>query len=322
MNPAGTNARLNDPANPADPAGPAGPDPFGLAALLRPPPLNYQELADKLVDPVAQAVANQITNQITNQVATRVANQVATQVANRMNVQAAPQAGPAQAPHPSKKTREEGGAIGLGVGGVKDIGSDRQPGPDDVDADNEAPWVIDFDAGPEDPVNQEVVDRWIREVLRHPDMATLVNEGKITADKSSHAYVRKLLIHSFDTARSNIKINQDEMGALHKRQEISKDNNSESNPVPDLSGMRNTITTTAYKAMRKGTDYEMLTPGWRSDEMWGTRRKVRVTIIKSTRRDGMDDIPDNLPRCMLNDEAWNNIMDEAKRATVVQNPPG
>ncbi|KAG8737674.1 hypothetical protein FRC10_007955 [Ceratobasidium sp. 414] len=377
MNPTGTNAQ-NDPANPADP------DPFGLAALLRPPPIDYQELANKLVDPVAQAVANQITNQV----ATRVANQVATQVVNQMNMQAAPQAGPAQAPQPSKKRgkRAERCEViqrivtkvmisGLAVEGVKDIGSDRQPGPDDVDADNEAPWEIDFDAGPEDPANQEVVDRWVREVIRHPDMATLVNEGKITADKCSHAYVRKLLIHSFDTARSNIKINQDETGALRERQEISKDNSkkaarrrdlcskrheaaktrrwrgvpipdswfvpeyhsdSESNPMPNLSGMRNTITAAAYKAMRKGADYEMLTPGWRSDEVtrcfhsldnkhWkdvGNQPQGTRYYHSSTRRYDMDNIPDNLPRCMLNDEAWNNIMDGAKRETVVQNPPG
>ena len=60
---------------------------------------------------------------------------------------------------------------GLGVKKATDIGSDRQPGPTDLDADDEGPWAIDFDAGPEAPVNEEVVVRWIKEVMDDPTVS-------------------------------------------------------------------------------------------------------------------------------------------------------
>ncbi|KAG8722868.1 hypothetical protein FRC08_004498 [Ceratobasidium sp. 394] len=360
MNSAGMNAQTNNPTvNPA---------------LLSPPQINYQELADKLVDPVAKK--SQIKLRIKSQRKSRIKSRI-----RRMRHPSRTLDRVGRGSLAKKEGRGRSGRIitkvmkdGLRVAGVKDIGSDRQPGPDDVDEDNEAPWVIDFDAGPEAPVNREVVDRWISEVIGHQDMSALVNGGKISGHQCSQAFVRKLLIHSFDTARANIKLNQDETGALRKRQEMSKDNSkkaarrrelcsnrreaaknrlwrdlpipdswfepeyhsdSESNPVPDLSRMRNTITTAAYKKMRNGADYEILTPGWRNDEVTrfraldkkhqkvtGNRPQGTRYYHPTTRRYDMDDILDGLPRCMLNEEAWNNIMDEAKRGMVIESPPG
>jgi hypothetical protein len=55
---------------------------------------------------------------------------------------------------------------GLRVGKADEIGSASQPGPLDLDEDDEAPWEIDWKAGPDGPANREVVARWIQEVLR------------------------------------------------------------------------------------------------------------------------------------------------------------
>lgn len=57
---------------------------------------------------------------------------------------------------------------GLGVKKVADIGSAEQPGQVDLDADDEGPWEIDFDAELEDSVNEEVAARWVNEVMKDP----------------------------------------------------------------------------------------------------------------------------------------------------------
>ncbi|KAG8722879.1 hypothetical protein FRC08_004509 [Ceratobasidium sp. 394] len=88
--------------------------------------------------------------------------------------------------------------------------------------------------------------------------------------------------------------------------------------------------------MRNGADYEILTPGWRSKEVTrcfyaldkkhgkdaGNQPQATCYHHTTTRRYGMDDIPDHLPHCMINDEAWNNVMDQAKRRLTVESPPG
>lgn len=60
---------------------------------------------------------------------------------------------------------------GLRVAKVDQIGSPSQPGPLDLDDDDEAPWEIDWDAGPKGPANAEVVERWVEEVMRHDDVS-------------------------------------------------------------------------------------------------------------------------------------------------------
>lgn len=54
---------------------------------------------------------------------------------------------------------------GLHVSKVKDIGSENQPGPLDLDDDDEAPWAIDW-SGPNHPSNRDVVAQWIDEVMK------------------------------------------------------------------------------------------------------------------------------------------------------------
>jgi hypothetical protein len=34
----------------------------------------------------------------------------------------------------------------------------------------------------------------------------------------------------------------------------------------------------------------------------------------------MSDIPDNVPRCVINDKTYNNLMDKAKQAHVLPSP--
>ncbi|KAG8730412.1 hypothetical protein FRC10_002708 [Ceratobasidium sp. 414] len=190
---------------------------------------------------------------------------------------------------------------GLHISKVDKIGSACQPGPLDLDDDDEAPWQIDWKAGPDGAANQEVVAWWVKEVMKSQKMKDLYETGIITQSQFSEHYVRSLLIHSFDTAQKHICINQDESGERRERTLAAKDkskqkqrqkdreaaegqlwrdlpipewlfipkyhSDSESNPTPDLSGLLEAITLERYKKLRNGADYEMLTPGWRNKEV-------------------------------------------------------
>ncbi|KAG9082229.1 hypothetical protein FRC07_014270, partial [Ceratobasidium sp. 392] len=195
---------------------------------------------------------------------------------------------------------------GLHVKKVDQIGSENQPGPLDLDEDDEAPWEIDFSKAPTHPENKEVVDRWVANVLASADLEALVANGKLNEAQCTEALVRSLLINSFDAARKAIKINQDATGRRLERVKASKDkskrkqrqmdlcsnrwkasqgkiyegktipraffkpsyhSDSEANPEPDLSTLERELNPERYVQLRNGATYEMLTPGWRSGEM-------------------------------------------------------
>lgn len=54
---------------------------------------------------------------------------------------------------------------GTGVSKLEDFGSDRQPDPLDLDADDEGPWQIKWDVGPNHASNRLITDHWVREVM-------------------------------------------------------------------------------------------------------------------------------------------------------------
>ncbi|KAG9092168.1 hypothetical protein FRC06_000216 [Ceratobasidium sp. 370] len=364
-----------------------------------PPPIDYDHLSSL------------VSNQVVDRVVAGVADQVAELIASWD--------GPArgQASGRGKKRRERCGSIqrvitkvmlaGLQVGKADEIGSASQPGPLDLDEDDEAPWVIDWQAGPNGPANREVVARWVQEVLQDEavsrtsdekasssmanlpatKMQDLLQNGTITEAQCSERYVRLLLIHSFDTARKFIKINEDVSGERMERLQAAKDkgkrkqrqkdlrgspvltqlwklcnnrreasktrfwqgkpipalffkpeyhSDSEADPEPDVSQILDPISAEGYKRRRNGADYEMLTPGWRSDEItkafhWldeghrkDTNNRPQGTRYYhySHRKFGMSDIPDNAPRCMINDKTYNDVMDDEKRGLVLPSPAG
>ena len=61
------------------------------------------------------------------------------------------------------------------------------------------------------------------------------SNGNITDEQFTEPFVRQLLIHSFDTARSNIKTNEDESGEREKRREESKDKSKKIQRRKDVS---------------------------------------------------------------------------------------
>ncbi|KAG9124111.1 hypothetical protein FRC07_012810 [Ceratobasidium sp. 392] len=284
---------------------------------------------------VAAQVANGVATQVANGVATQVANQVANQVTNEVancvadqwrvqGVQGGVQAGGSNRAQPAKK-KSRGkratrcGAIqsiitqvmldGLKVADASVIGSDDQPGPDNVNGNNKSPWQFNFEADPEDEVNCKITKQWVHDVMHSKGMEELRSKGKITGDQFHEDYVQNLLIHSLDLARKNIKINEDKTGVRKKKLAKSKYKSkwlqrqkdlatnqlnasknwkwgnptrlpipeifflpeyqldSESNPMPDLSCMRNPIQPKVYCRYRASAAYEMLTPGWRSHEI-------------------------------------------------------
>ncbi|KAG9083098.1 hypothetical protein FS749_006294 [Ceratobasidium sp. UAMH 11750] len=341
------------------------PPPPLLPVLNFPPPeIDYARLSELVVDRVVQGVAGQLTQVVAAQ---NHPNPAAELTAN------------------SKKRRVCCGVLqrvitkimlsGLNVEKVDHIGSARQPGPDNVDDDNEAPWVIYWDKPPNHPDNREVVAKWIMEVINSDDTKRLLREGKITEAQYTEDFVRSLLIHSFDAARKAKKINKDESGERMERVKVSKDkskrkqrrkdlcanrrdaaknrlwqgkpipkeffepayhSDSEADPTPDLSRMEKAVNPERYAEARNGADYEMLTPGWRSDKMTRLFRWLDKEHKKDTnnRPQGSrwycdvnrawdeNDIPDGAPRCMISDEAWNNSMDDAKRQLARPSPPG
>ncbi|KAG8706900.1 hypothetical protein FRC09_002132 [Ceratobasidium sp. 395] len=80
----------------------------------------------------------------------------------------------------------------------------------------------------------------------------------------------------------------------------------------------------------------MITPGWRSTEMTSLfcfldqQRKANTGNQPSAtrwycpinRQWNLDSIPDNTLRCMISDNAWNNLMDDAKKASALPSPAG
>lgn len=264
---------------------------------------------------------------------------------------------------------------GLGVSKLEHIGSDRQPNMFDLDDDNEGPWPIDWAVGPNHPSNRDIVDHWVDEVMRDKEMIRLHRKQKITDEQFTDDFVRTLLPHTFDTVRKFIKINNDESGRRAQRLKESKErskrkerrrelalqrqeialqrtwrgkpipeeffdpeyhSDSENNPTPDLSNMYEPIPMARYKELRGGADYEMLTPGWRSQDMtdmfhWltkeyraskGNRPQGSRYYHSSPRRFGLDNIPDGVPRCMIKTEVYTERMDDAKRALVRESPEG
>ncbi|KAG9122536.1 hypothetical protein FRC07_001045 [Ceratobasidium sp. 392] len=262
---------------------------------------------------------------------------------------------------------------GLHVAQVDKIGAEEQPGPLDLDKDNKPPWEIDFSKLLDHAVNKEVVEQWVQDVLNSDDLEMLVAKGKLKQEECTEQLVWSLLINSFDAARKAIKINQDKtqlrrvkeskekskkkqrqkalcsnrwntsQGRLYKGKVIPKvffkpeyHSDSEANPVPDLSGLEKPMTAERYAQLCNGATYEMITPGWRNQEMTDLFRWLDVEHKKNTnnqpsgtcwycstdRKWDMDDIPDNAPRCMISDNAWNNSMNKAKRNAVLASPAG
>ncbi|KAG9082711.1 hypothetical protein FRC06_004890 [Ceratobasidium sp. 370] len=264
---------------------------------------------------------------------------------------------------------------GLHVAKVDQIGSEDQPGPLDLDEDDEPPWEIDFSKSPDHAVNKEVVKQWVHDVLNSDDLEMLVAKGKLKPEECTEAFVRSLLINSFDAARKAIKINQDETGERLKRVKDSKEkskkkqrrkalcsnrwnssrgrlwndkeipkaffkpeyhSDSEADPAPNLSTLERPMTSARYAELRNGAAYEMITPGWRSQEMtrlfrWLDEQHKADTNNRPSgtrwycsinRKWDADDIPDNAPRCMISDDAWNNSMNQAKKDAVLASPAG
>ncbi|KAG8714130.1 hypothetical protein FRC12_010563 [Ceratobasidium sp. 428] len=264
---------------------------------------------------------------------------------------------------------------GLRVSKLEDIGSDRQPDALDLDGDDEAPWIVDWTVGPDHLSNREVVNHWVDEVMQDKEMVRLHRKQKITDDQFTDDFVRSLLPHTWDTVRKFIKINHDASGRRARRLKESKErskrkerrrelaaqrgaiarertwrgkpipkeffdpsyhSDSENDPTPDLSGIYPPIALPRYKDLRAGADYEMLTPGWRSQEItdlfhWltkeyrqskGNRPQGSRYYHSTSRRFETDDIPDGVPRCMIKDEVYADTMDEDKRALVGVSPDG
>ncbi|KAG9121019.1 hypothetical protein FRC07_003212 [Ceratobasidium sp. 392] len=263
---------------------------------------------------------------------------------------------------------------GLRVAKVEMIGSEDQPGPEDIDEDNESPWEIDFSKSPTHADNKAIVDKWVEEVLTSDDLANLVAAGKLQEAQCTEQLVRSLLINSFDAARKAIKVNQDTTGDRLKRLKASKEkskqkqrhrdlcynrwrasqgklyrgkeipkvffkpqyhSDSEADPEPDLSELERPMTLERYAELRSGATYEMITPGWRRTEMttlfhWlDQQHKINTNrptftrwYCETNRKWNADDIPDNAPRCMISNNAWNNSMNDAKKALALPSPAG
>ncbi|QRV96234.1 hypothetical protein RhiJN_24252 [Ceratobasidium sp. AG-Ba] len=264
---------------------------------------------------------------------------------------------------------------GLGVKRLEDIGSNEQPNALDLDGDDEGPWRINWAVGPDHLINHDIVDRLVDEVMRDKEMIRLHRRQKITDNQFTNDFVRSLLPHTWDTVRKFIKVYNDGSGRRAQRLRESKErskrkerrrelaaqrgaiarertwrgkpipteffnpeyhSDSENNPAPDLAGVNPPISLARYKELRGGADYEILTPGWRSQEMtelfhWltaeyrkskGNRPQGSRYYHSTSRRFEMKDIPDGIPRCMIKDEVYNDTMDEDKRALVGANPDG
>jgi hypothetical protein len=66
-------------------------------------------------------------------------------------------------------------------------------------------------------------------------MADLLRDEKITEAQCTERYIRSLLIHSFDTARKFIKINEDQSGDRMERLKVSKDKSKRKQRQKDVS---------------------------------------------------------------------------------------
>ncbi|KAG9082894.1 hypothetical protein FRC06_004787, partial [Ceratobasidium sp. 370] len=110
---------------------------------------------------------------------------------------------------------------GLHVAKVDEIGSANQPGPLDLDNDDEPPWEIDFSKSPDHTVNKE-----------------MVKQGRLWNGKEIPKALFKPEYHS----------------------------DSKADPAPDLGMLERPMTFACYTELRNGATYEMITPGWRSEE--------------------------------------------------------
>ncbi|KAG8703872.1 hypothetical protein FRC08_002587 [Ceratobasidium sp. 394] len=239
----------------------------------------------------------------------------------------------------------------------------------------EAPWEIDWFEQPDHPSNRDTVECWVGKVMQDKEMIQLHKKRQITDEQFTEGYIRSLVPHTFDSARNFIKINRDESGKRaqklkeskerskrkERRRELAKQrqqialertwhgkpipaaffepeyhSDSESDPAPDLSNMEVIIPMSDYQKLRDGADYEMLSPGWRSQEItklfhWltkeyrhakGNRPQGTRYYHSSPRRFEISDIPDGVPRCMIDDKVYEGRMDDAKRALVGKSPEG
>ncbi|ELU42152.1 hypothetical protein AG1IA_03816 [Rhizoctonia solani AG-1 IA] len=192
-------------------------------------------------------------------------------------------------------------------------------------------------------------------------MIRLHRKGRIMDDQFTDNFVRSLLPHTWDTVRKSIKNHQDASGRRAQRQKEAKErskrkerrrelalqrseaaegrtwhgkpipsgffnpeyhSDSENDPAPDLWGIHPPISPARYQELRRGADYEMLTPGWRSEDSKGNRPQGCRYYHSTSRHFDMDDIPDGVPRCMIKDDVYNDTMDEDKRALVGATPDG
>ncbi|KAF8596294.1 hypothetical protein BDV93DRAFT_528159 [Ceratobasidium sp. AG-I] len=174
-------------------AGPSNSNPFPFFEQF-PPPVDYNQLSDdvaeRVVDRVVERITAQVVAGVTEQVLAGVAGQVANLFASQQEAN-----GRINSTGGSKKQKERCGLdsaqriitkvmlSGLRVSKVDQIGSPSQPGPLDVDGDDEGPWQFDWKAGPKGVEKQ---------------LAALHNANVITDAQFSERYVRSLLIHSFD----------------------------------------------------------------------------------------------------------------------------